>query len=63
MSSQLMTVKEARKLLGKDAGSLSDEQVERLVNDLEEIARLFFKGVREGTIKIPPKTKSKRGYN
>lgn len=33
-----MTVKEARKLLGKDGESLSDDQVEEVVGQLEVIA-------------------------
>jgi len=39
MDKPVMSVKEARKLLGKDATSLSDEEIEKLISDLEFIAR------------------------
>ncbi len=51
----IISVKEARKLLGKDASKMTDQEVEKLIIDLDEIARLYFKEIREGKIKIPPK--------
>lgn len=43
----LITVKEARKLLGKDAKTLSDDEVEKLINDLGFIARYAIKNFKE----------------
>ena len=40
-SDAIISVKEARKLLGKDLRKLSDEQVEIVVHRLESIARHF----------------------
>lgn len=40
----LITVKEARKILGKVAESLTNEEIKALVTQLEQIARL---GVRD----------------
>lgn len=39
----IISVKEARKLLGKEHASMTDEQVENLIIQLDEIARLSFK--------------------
>ncbi|MEJ0072911.1 MAG: hypothetical protein WDN27_02375 [Candidatus Saccharibacteria bacterium] len=35
----LITIKEARKLLGKEAESLSDEEILEIVNDLQLLAK------------------------
>lgn len=43
----VITVKEARELLGKDYRSLSDEAVEKLINDLDFIARYPIKQFKE----------------
>ena len=43
-SRPLITVKEARKLLGKVANNLTNEEIKLLVTQLEQIARL---GVRD----------------
>ena len=51
----VITVKEARKLLGKDAETISDVEIEELILNLEEIARWYIRGIREGTIIIPDK--------
>ena len=40
-SDAIISVKEARKLLGKDLRQLSDEQVEIIVHRLDSIARHF----------------------
>jgi 5-bromo-4-chloroindolyl phosphate hydrolysis protein len=40
MSDLIITVKEARKLLGKDYEQMTDEQIEELIIQLDEIARL-----------------------
>lgn len=39
----IISVKEARKLLGKDAGELSDQQIVELLEDLTILARLQLK--------------------
>jgi hypothetical protein len=55
----IISVKEARKLLGKDAKQMSDTEVEKLIIDLNVIARYTIRGIMEGTIKMPSKdTKS-----
>lgn len=52
----VISISEARKILGKKiSDKMSDEEIEKLVLDLDEIARLTLKGIREGTIKVPPK--------
>lgn len=43
----IITVKEARKILGKDAHKLSDEELEQLINDLDFIARYAIKNFKE----------------
>ena len=35
-----MSVKEARKLLGKDAKDMTDEQVAKLIEDVDELAKI-----------------------
>lgn len=49
----IISVKEARKLLGKSGATISDAEVERIIIDLEAIARLTIRGILEGRIKIP----------
>jgi len=51
----IISLKEARKLLGKDGKDLSDEEVEKLVDDLSALARAFIQSVQRGEIDIPPK--------
>lgn len=46
-SELIISVKEARKLLGKDAKEMTDEEVEKLIKDLDQLARLVFKMYRE----------------
>lgn len=40
MMKPIMTVTEARELLGKDAESMTDEQVAKMVKDVDELAIL-----------------------
>jgi Ca2+-binding EF-hand superfamily protein len=61
LSDQIISVKEARKILGKEAKSMSDEEIEKVINDLDAIAKHYFEGVRNGTIKIPPKEERANG--
>jgi hypothetical protein len=56
----IVSVKEARKILGVEAEKLTDDQIISIITDLDFIAHLYFKGLREGTIKIPLKRKSKK---
>lgn len=43
----IISVKEARKLLGKDAESLTDKYIEELIVQLDEIARLTIRQFME----------------
>lgn len=47
----IMSVKEARKLLGKEHENLSDEEVADLIEQLHEIARLSLDMAREQRLK------------
>lgn len=49
----VISVDEARKILGETAHSLSDLQVEKLINDLTFLADAYINAVQEGTINIP----------
>lgn len=39
MDKPIISVKEARKLLGKDAKELNDQEIEKLISDLQFLAR------------------------
>jgi len=41
--SEMMTIKEARKILGDKYAGITDEEIERIVEDLTVIARLTIK--------------------
>jgi len=41
----IISLPEARKLMGKDAKDLSDEELEKLIVDYTAIAKLYFKGL------------------
>jgi len=43
----IMSVKEARKLLGKDAEDMTDEQVEGLIEQTHELAKLALDVARD----------------
>jgi len=49
-----MSVKEARKLLGEEAKAMTDEQVAKLVEDVDELAKIALEVVKrkrlEGTV-------------
>lgn len=47
----IMSVKEARKLLGKEAENMSDEQVAKLIEDTHELAKLALQLVKEKRLK------------
>jgi len=47
----IMSVKEARKLLGKEHENLSDEEVADLIEQLHELARLSLDMAREQRLK------------
>jgi len=42
----IISIKEARKLLGKEAKNMSDEQVARLIEDTHELARIALRASR-----------------
>lgn len=49
----IISVKEARKILGKKiSDKMSDEEVERLIIDLDEIARFTIRGILDGSIDL-----------
>lgn len=48
----IMSVKEARKILGQSAESMSDLQIEDLIANLHSIAKLTIREIIEGRIKI-----------
>jgi hypothetical protein len=41
----VISVKEARKLMGKDAALLSDSEVEKLISDFSAIARSYLRSL------------------
>lgn len=45
MQDQIITVKEARKFLGKDGKELSDEDIQKLITEFSAIARLHIQMV------------------
>lgn len=55
MGRLIISVQEARKILGSSSMGMTDEDVGELILNLDDLARLYFKAVREGKIKIPPK--------
>jgi len=47
-----MSVEEAREILGEEYNKLSDEEIERIVSDLEVIASLTIKAIVKGEFRI-----------
>lgn len=48
-----VTIEEARELLGaEESAKLSDEQLQKLIWDLEAIARETLRAIRQGKFKI-----------
>lgn len=41
----IISIPEARKIMGKDAKRLSDEQIEKLIVDFTAITKLYFKAL------------------
>jgi len=41
----IISIKEARKILGKEAENLSDDQIEDLIINLQSIAKLYIQSV------------------
>jgi hypothetical protein len=51
-----MTVEEAREILGEEESSkLNDEQLQKLIWDLEAIAKMTIKAIMNGEMTIPDK--------
>lgn len=42
-----MSVKEARKILGKDAEKMTDDEVAKLIEDVDELAKLALRVAEE----------------
>lgn len=53
----IITVKEARKIMGKDANKFTDEELEKLIDDLHTIARFTIKDIKEGKFKLSAQNK------
>lgn len=51
MREPVMSVKEARELLGKDAKDMTDEQVTKLVEDVDELAKLALEVAKQQRLK------------
>lgn len=47
----IITVKEARKLLGKDYDKLSDEKIVEIIEQLHELAKISLDAARQQLIK------------
>lgn len=47
----VISVKEARKILGKDYEHLSDDEIEKLIMDLDAMAVLALRAAREKVLK------------
>ena len=47
----IISVKEARKLLGKDYEKLTDDKIAELIEQLHELAKLFLDMAREQQLK------------
>ena len=46
----IMSVKEARKIMGMDAAKFSDDEIEKLINDLDSLAGMAIKQFKEHTM-------------
>lgn len=46
-STKLITIKEARKLLGKEYSQISDEEIQKLIGDLSRLADLTLEDARK----------------
>ncbi len=49
----IMSVDEARKILGKTAVDMSDEELEKLIDDLDALAHAYIESYKRGEIEIP----------
>lgn len=47
MNDLIVSIEEARELLGKDAEKMTDEEIEKLIRDMDQLVRLIFKMYRE----------------
>ena len=47
MPKPIITVKEARKILGKDSKKLTDEEIAKLIYDLDFLARYAIRNFKE----------------
>lgn len=52
MESLIISVKEARKLLGKTAKNMTDEEIEKTIIDLNFIAKHALKDIQENKHKL-----------
>lgn len=58
----IISVLEARKILGRDSRKLHDEQVEKLVIDLDEVAKIHL-GVHPEISNLSSTTRGGKGYS
>lgn len=50
----IISLEEARKLLSKEMSEkLSDDELEKLIIDLDELAKLTIRAIMDGSLKVP----------
>ena len=55
-----MSVAEARKIMGKDANDMTDEEVDKLIDQLSGLARAYIRDVQSGRLDPVAATKEIR---
>lgn len=48
----IMSLEEARRILGEEGDKMTDDQLTRLIDDLDGLARAFIRSFRSGEIKL-----------
>ncbi len=51
----IISLEEARDLLGDDSKSLNDEELEKLIDNLDSLARAYIQAVLRGEMKMTSK--------
>ena len=51
--SEVITIEEARELLGDSAKNMSDEEIDKVVDNLDSLARAFIQSYLRGEMKLP----------
>ena len=58
MADPIISVKEARKILGKEAEKISDKDLLKLIGDLDYIAKHLIRQYQDEKVTKKPKTKT-----